>query len=178
MTGSQGTSRRVARRTIVSAVGAAGLATALVACGSDDADTKKSGTGDTSAETGGGTDGGTTGGTGDSGGTGGTGDSGDTGGTGGSGGKELAKVADIPEGGGTIVDGLVITQPSAGTFKAFSAKCTHQGCAVKSVENNLINCPCHNSNFDATDGSVKSGPATAPLPEQAITVEAGAIRLG
>ncbi|GLF95730.1 Rieske (2Fe-2S) protein [Streptomyces yaizuensis] len=166
MTGSKGTRGSVARRTVVTAVGAAGLGAALVACGGSDDD---GGAGDPPAT--GAADGST------------GGDSGtdtetdtDAGSTGG-GGAELAKVADIPEGGGRIVGDLVITQPQAGTFKAFSKKCTHQGCAVKSVADNVINCPCHNSNFDAADGSVKSGPATAPLPETKITVEAGAIRL-
>ncbi|MEU5400801.1 Rieske (2Fe-2S) protein [Streptomyces sp. NPDC005963] len=96
---------------------------------------------------------------------------------GGGAGTELAKVADIPEGGGKVVGDVVITQPTAGDFKAFSSKCTHQGCLVKDVTDNLIHCPCHDSRFDASDGSVRSGPATAPLPPASITVEGGLIRL-
>lgn len=154
MSGSKGTARAVGRRTVMTAMGAAGLVAALVAFGGD-TDSGGSGAGDPSA--GGSTGGGTGSGTG--------------------GGAEIAKVADIPEGGGKVVGAVVITQPQAGTFKAFSSKCTHQGCAVKSVSDNVINCPCHNSNFDAADGSVKSGPATSPLPEQKIKVEGGSITL-
>ena len=72
---------------------------------------------------------------------------------------------------------VVVVQPSAGEFKAYSATCTHQGCAVKSVSDGLINCPCHNSNFSVADGSVSSGPATKPLPEVRITVDGDSITL-
>ncbi|MFJ3662333.1 Rieske 2Fe-2S domain-containing protein [Streptomyces sp. NPDC090119] len=97
----------------------------------------------------------------------------------GSAGDALARTADIPEGGGKIIKdkGVVVTQPSAGTYKAFSAKCTHQGCAVGSVANGVIVCPCHDSHFSVTDGSVKKGPATAPLPEEKITVSGDEIKL-
>jgi Rieske Fe-S protein len=75
-------------------------------------------------------------------------------------------------GGGTInVDQkVVVTQPTAGVFKAFTAVCTHQGCTVASVADGVITCPCHNSLFSATDGSVQGGPAPAPLAPVAITV--------
>ncbi|RZU35833.1 nitrite reductase/ring-hydroxylating ferredoxin subunit [Streptomyces sp. BK022] len=109
----------------------------------------------------------------------GSGDGGsDTAGSG-SAGDALARTADIPEGGGKIFKdrGVVVTQPSAGTYKAFSAKCTHQGCAVGSVADGVIVCPCHNSHFSVADGSVKQGPATAPLPEQKISVSGDEIKL-
>jgi Rieske Fe-S protein len=84
----------------------------------------------------------------------------------------LATTADVPVGGGTInVDQkVVVTQPTAGVFKAFTAVCTHQGCTVASVADGVITCPCHNSLFSATDGSVQGGPAPAPLAPVAITV--------
>ncbi|MEU9608070.1 Rieske (2Fe-2S) protein [Streptomyces sp. NPDC048057] len=154
--------RPVTRRSVVAAAGGAGLTVALTACGSDD-DGGSSGTGSTG-------DGGTTGGT-----SGGSAAGGSTGGSGG--GQAVAKVADIPEGGGKVVGDVVITQPSAGQFKAFSSKCPHQGCAVRGVENNVITCPCHNSTFDASDGSVKAGPANSPLPAKSVKVEGDSIIL-
>ncbi|MEV4349752.1 Rieske (2Fe-2S) protein [Actinoplanes sp. NPDC049596] len=81
------------------------------------------------------------------------------------GGAALALVADIPEGGGIIKGDYVITQPVAGTFKAFSKVCTHAGCDVNKVDGGEIACPCHNSKFSIETGEPTSGPATKALPE-------------
>lgn len=79
--------------------------------------------------------------------------------------------ADIPVGGGKILSNakVVVTQPTAGTYKAFSAICTHQGCLVGAVQYKKIICPCHGSEFSITDGSVEQGPATEPLPTKNVT---------
>ncbi|WP_411093137.1 Rieske (2Fe-2S) protein [Streptomyces sp. 049-1] len=146
-----------ARRTVVAAAGAAGLTAVLAACGGSDedasSDSGSASSGSPSAEAGGGEDAGA--------------------------GAALAATADIPEGGGMVFadQKVVVTQPSKGDFKAFSATCTHQGCAVKSVSDGVINCPCHNSNFSITDGSVQSGPAPKPLPAVQITVSGDSIQL-
>lgn len=80
-------------------------------------------------------------------------------------------VADVPEGGGLVRDRVVVTQPTAGSFKAFDATCPHQGCAVDKVTTEAIICPCHGSQFDPTDGSVTQGPATEGLKAMTATVE-------
>ena len=79
--------------------------------------------------------------------------------------------AEIPVGGGLIIEdaAVVVTQPSAGEFKAFSAVCTHQGCTVAEV-GETIRCDCHGSQFSITDGSVVSPPATAPLESYRVEV--------
>src|SRR5262245_35029682 len=61
----------------------------------------------------------------------------------------LADTANIPVGGGVIVGDMVITQPAAGEFKAFSSTCTHQGCTVNEIADGVISCPCHGSKFSA-----------------------------
>jgi len=146
------------RRAIVAAVGAAGLAVTLTACGSDD------GSSDSSSKTQAGANA--------------SGDASSSASSG-SGGTALAKTSDIPEGGGKIFkdQGVVVTQPTAGTYKAFSDKCTHQGCAVAAIANGVIVCPCHKSEFSVADGSVKKGPATEALPAQQITVSGDSITL-
>ncbi|MDI3407518.1 Rieske (2Fe-2S) protein [Streptomyces cavernicola] len=166
---SQDTSRPdPARRTVVAAaVGAAGLAAAVTACGdSGGSGSEEGASGGTET---GGADTPTGGATKETG--------GDTGG--GSGGKPLAKTSDIPEGGGKVFkdEGVVVTQPTSGEFKAFSSTCTHQGCAVRDVSGGTINCPCHGSKFAMADGSVKNGPATKPLPTEKIEVSGDEIRL-
>jgi Rieske Fe-S protein len=91
----------------------------------------------------------------------------------------LATVADIPVGGGTIfaAEKVVVTQPEAGTIKAFSTTCTHQGCTVSAVAGGTINCPCHGSKFRIADGAVAGGPAKKPLPPVAVDVTGDAITL-
>ncbi|WP_285703148.1 Rieske (2Fe-2S) protein [Microtetraspora sp. NBRC 16547] len=91
----------------------------------------------------------------------------------------LAKKSDIPVGGGVIVSAekVVVVQPEAGTFKAYSAICTHEGCPVKRVRDGMIVCPCHNSKFAIADGSPKSGPARKALTEVAISSEGDTITL-
>ncbi|MEV0176006.1 Rieske (2Fe-2S) protein [Streptomyces sp. NPDC050803] len=94
-------------------------------------------------------------------------------------GQELATTSEIPVGGGTIFkdEKVVVTQPKEGEFKAFSAICTHQQCTVANVEGGTINCTCHGSKFNITDGSVEHPPAPKPLPEKKITVDGNSIRL-
>jgi nitrite reductase/ring-hydroxylating ferredoxin subunit len=92
----------------------------------------------------------------------------------------LATTSEVPDGGGKIIDGrnIVITQPQAGSFKAFTAVCTHQGCIVSTVSGGTINCPCHGSKFSIKDGSVVHGPAASPLAAIAITVDGTSIVQG
>ena len=94
-------------------------------------------------------------------------------------GAAIAKTADIPVGGGIILKDpqVVITQPTAGTFKAFTSICTHQQCPVASVTNGTINCDCHGSKYSITDGSVVHDPAPAPLAAKQITVSGDSISL-
>ncbi|MET7754903.1 Rieske 2Fe-2S domain-containing protein [Streptomyces sp. NPDC005389] len=94
-------------------------------------------------------------------------------------GKALARTADIPVGGGTVfkAEKVVVTQPTAGEFKAFSAVCTHQGCLVNKVADGTIDCPCHGSKFRVTDAAVVAGPAPRPLPAEQITVSGDSITL-
>lgn len=91
--------------------------------------------------------------------------------------KEAISKATIPVGGGKIFadQKVVVTQPTSGDFKAFSAVCTHQSCVVSGVANGTINCACHGSQFDIATGAVKQGPATKPLPEKTVSVSGDGI---
>lgn len=95
--------------------------------------------------------------------------------------KDAISAASIPVGGGKIFadQKLVVTQPKAGEFKAFSALCTHQGCILREVADGTINCPTgpcgHGSRFDVATGAVRNGPATQPLVEKKVTVSGDGI---
>ena len=142
------------RRTVLRAISVSGAAAVLLAaCGGGD-ETAGSGTGDASTPADGDGPGG--------------GES-----SGAAAGGALVATADVPVGGGVILEAekVVVTQPTEGMFKAFTATCTHQSCTVSSVKADRINCACHGSAFSARDGSVLGGPATRPLKEIAVMVE-------
>jgi Rieske Fe-S protein len=82
------------------------------------------------------------------------------------------KASDVPVGGGVVLTEakVVVTQPKAGEFKAFTAVCTHKQCTVSKVADGTIDCPCHGSKFSAVDGSVVKGPADEPLAPKTVTV--------
>ena len=46
--------------------------------------------------------------------------------------------------------------------QVFKAHCTHLGCTINKVENNVLVCPCHGSQFNL-DGNPIKGPAYKPL---------------
>ena len=89
----------------------------------------------------------------------------------------LASTSDVPVGGGKILADkkIVITQPRAGSFEAFTAVCTHQGCTVSSVSGGTVNCPCHGSKFSIANGSVVAGPAPSALAPVSIKVQGTSI---
>ncbi|MFD2351574.1 Rieske (2Fe-2S) protein [Nonomuraea ferruginea] len=75
-------------------------------------------------------------------------------------GKVIAKTADVPVGGGTVVKKykIVVTQPSEGVYKAYGASCPHRGCAVSTPRDNVMTCPCHGSEFDSRHRAGHEGP--------------------
>ncbi len=70
---------------------------------------------------------------------------------------------------------IVIVQPTAGEFVAWSAICKHEGETVGSVENNVITCPYHGSQYDSATGDVVGGPAPSGLDPVQIKVTNGRI---
>lgn len=85
--------------------------------------------------------------------------------------RGVALVDDVPVGSGVVVTDsrVVVTQPTAGDFKCFSAVCPHEGCLVAGVTSTIV-CACHNSSFDIATGEVLGGPSPAPLAPVDFTI--------
>ena len=94
---------------------------------------------------------------------------------------EVAKLADIPVGGGiaATLDGqpILLAQPTEGTVVAFSAICTHKGCKVEPAATEF-DCPCHQSRYDLATGEVLGGPAPRALDPVTVTVDGDSVLAG
>lgn len=93
----------------------------------------------------------------------------------------MAKISEIPEGKGKIIDvggTKVAAFNDKGNIKAFSNLCTHVGCEIDWNDSDATwDCPCHGSRFEK-DGTVKQGPARRPLDPLAIKIEGDDVTLG
>jgi cytochrome b6-f complex iron-sulfur subunit len=89
-------------------------------------------------------------------------------------------VSQIPVGSGTVVQGpngpVLLEQPTAGVVKAYSAVCPHQGVTVDPPVDGTITCPGHGSQFDATSGALKKGPAQTGLTPVSTRIVNGAVQ--
>jgi cytochrome b6-f complex iron-sulfur subunit len=87
----------------------------------------------------------------------------------------LAALADVPDGGGLIVDnpggGKILLARTGDEVKAYNAACTHMGTIVDPPQDGVSVCQNHGSEFDTATGAVKKGPATQPLPTVDVKVE-------
>jgi Rieske Fe-S protein len=94
-------------------------------------------------------------------------------------GTALGPASAVPVGGGKVFQAqkVVVTQPTAGAYKAYTAVCPHQGCLVNKVAAGTISCPCHGSEFSAADGSVTEGPAKKGLAAKKVSAVDGTLRL-
>ena len=164
MTHEPQTDSQATRRGVLAGVGLVGLASAITACGAGTSSTQAAGNAATTPAAAGST----------------TASSAAAGAASSStGAKALAATSEIPVGSGMIFPGpqVVVTQPTAGEFKAFSAICTHMGCIVNQISDGTIDCPCHGSQYSITTGDVVTGPAPRPLPAKQIKVSGGSVFL-
>ena len=93
----------------------------------------------------------------------------------------IAATSAVPQGQAksfTAADGqpAYLLHPSADSFVAFSAICTHQGCTVQ-FAGGAFQCPCHGATYDA-NGQVTGGPAPAPLNPIPVKVVGGNVVAG
>lgn len=88
----------------------------------------------------------------------------------------------LPVGGAMVfsypgpADACLLVRPTAGSYVAYSQKCTHLSCAVRPrVSEGLIVCPCHDGLFDLESGRPLAGPPRRPLARILLDVRANQI---
>ncbi|MBO0871302.1 MAG: Rieske 2Fe-2S domain-containing protein, partial [Micromonosporaceae bacterium] len=94
-------------------------------------------------------------------------------------GQTIANASDVAVGSAksfTMANGEPgwLLHPTAATFTAYSAVCTHQGCPVQWAGGGFA-CPCHGATYDAS-GAPTGGPAQGPLSPIAVSVVNGQVR--
>lgn len=78
----------------------------------------------------------------------------------------------------TSVAGIsaILFRSSEDKVYALSRICTHEGCSVDfDMNQNRLICPCHGANYEASDGSVISGPTTKSLAKIKVAIQVGNI---
>jgi len=89
-------------------------------------------------------------------------------------GTEVLALSKLPVGSEAQVqvakEQVLLYRPDEKTVLAYSAICTHAGCTVATSDQQQFHCPCHDSVFSATDGSVVSGPAPRALERYAAKI--------
>lgn len=84
----------------------------------------------------------------------------------------VGKPAFLPEA------GVIVTEPTKGSYKVFSNICTHQASRVDQVnaKGNLV-CSLHGSQFNPATGAAEVGPAGKPLPSKDAKLEGGKVTI-
>ena len=103
--------------------------------------------------------------------------------SGGAGGGVTLKTSEVPVGSGKILkeERIVVTQPTEGDFKAFTAVCTHQKCTLAELVEDKVHCNCHGSEFSIATGKNVTGPngsaggSVADLAAKKVSVAGGEI---
>jgi nitrite reductase/ring-hydroxylating ferredoxin subunit len=94
----------------------------------------------------------------------------------------VASAGDVSEGevnSYTVNNRQVAVANVDGSLHAFDDTCTHQGCSLAEgdLEDTIVECPCHGSQFDVLTGEVLEGPATEPVDVFEVREEAGALEV-
>ncbi len=91
---------------------------------------------------------------------------------------EVAKADELKEGDMQAFDvrGSKIAVANVdGAFHAFGDTCPHLQCSLAEgdLEETIVTCPCHDSQFDVVSGEVLRGPARVPVGSFEVRVEGG-----
>ncbi|HYN95444.1 MAG TPA: Rieske 2Fe-2S domain-containing protein [Pilimelia sp.] len=80
--------------------------------------------------------------------------------------QALTLATHVPLGGGVVVEQgkVLVVQPTPGVYKAFDARCPHNGVPVNPPDTTgVVTCPRHKAQFNGADGVILRGPAKRSL---------------
>jgi nitrite reductase/ring-hydroxylating ferredoxin subunit len=94
----------------------------------------------------------------------------------------VARAADLKEGemrAFKVLDAKIAVANVGGTFYAFDDTCTHEGCSLAEgeLEETILTCSCHGSQFDVSSGALLRGPAQEPVGSHETRVEDGNLEI-
>lgn len=86
------------------------------------------------------------------------------------------KTTDLPDGkmiGVEVKGENILVANVQGKYYAIGDICTHEGCRLSDgmLKDDVVECPCHDSQFDVTSGAVISPPAEKPVRSFKVKVE-------
>jgi len=89
---------------------------------------------------------------------------------------EVAKVGELASGDIKLVEAdgkMIVLLNVEGDLYAIDDECTHTACSLSdgSLENDVIECNCHGSQFNVKTGDVQAGPADEPVPTYPVQVD-------
>jgi 3-phenylpropionate/trans-cinnamate dioxygenase ferredoxin subunit len=78
-----------------------------------------------------------------------------------------------------VLDTKIAVANVGGTFYAFDDTCTHEGCSLAEgdLEETILTCGCHGSQFDVSNGALLRGPAQEPLKSYETRTEDGNLQI-
>jgi 3-phenylpropionate/trans-cinnamate dioxygenase ferredoxin subunit len=78
-----------------------------------------------------------------------------------------------------VLDNKVAVANVGGRFYAFDDTCTHEGCSLAEgdLQETILTCSCHGSQFDVTSGALVRGPAQEPVNSHETRVEDGNLEI-
>ncbi len=72
---------------------------------------------------------------------------------------------------------LILLANLEGTYYAIGNRCMHMACTLTNgkLKGDIVECPCHGSQYNVKTGAVVRGPALKPEPKYGVKTENGQI---
>ncbi|MBI4340344.1 MAG: non-heme iron oxygenase ferredoxin subunit [Chloroflexi bacterium] len=95
----------------------------------------------------------------------------------------VAKIGDLEPGDMKLVeagDERIVLANLGGEYFAFSDTCTHMECSLSdgSIDGEIVECPCHGSQFSVKTGAVENGPAVEAIAVYPVRIQGRDILVG